>query len=76
MTVTDIRPDMTAHPETTVESAELADIDAQITAVTAKLKDPQGWADRLEEERDRLLGLREQLLAAAVDLTATTVLAA
>lgn len=75
MTVTAIRPRLTTA-ETTVESAELAELDAQIAAVTAKLKDPQGWGKELADERSRLLRLRTELLAAAVDLTATTVLAA
>jgi hypothetical protein len=76
MTVTDIRPRLTAMPEPTAESAELAEIDAQIAAVTVKLADPQGWGKELADERSRLLGLRAELLAAAVELTATTVLAA
>jgi hypothetical protein len=76
MTVTDIRTRMPAQAEPTVESAELAEIDAQIAAVDLKLKDPQGWGKELDDERSRLLGLRTELLAAAVDLTATTVLAA
>jgi hypothetical protein len=75
MTVSVIRPDLsTAEP--TAESAELAEIDAQIAAVDAKLADPQGWGKELADERRRLLGLRAVLLGAAVDLTATTVLAA
>jgi hypothetical protein len=76
MTVTDIRTRQTTQSTETVESAELAEIDAQIAAVTAKLKNPQGWGKELDDERSRLLGLRTELLGAAVDLTATTVLAA
>lgn len=74
MTVTDIRTRRAAVP--TVESAELAELDAQIAAVTAKLDDPQGWGDWLEAERTKLLGLRAELHTALVELTATTVLAA
>jgi hypothetical protein len=75
MTVTAIRPDLsTAEP--TAESVVLAELDAQIAAVDLKLADPQGWGNELNQERSRLLRRRTELLDAAVDLTATTVLAA
>lgn len=81
MTVTDLsftrtRSTRPPRPEPTVESAELAVLDAQIAAVTAKLADPQGWGKELSDERSRLLGLRTELHGALVELTATTVLAA
>lgn len=68
MTVTDIRTRRTAEP--TVESAELAALDAEIAALTAKLKDPQGCGDWLEAERTKLLSLRAELHTALVELAA------
>jgi hypothetical protein len=58
--------------ESTPESARLTELDAQITAVEAKLADPHGWGRELADERTRLLGLRAELVA----LTATSALAA
>lgn len=72
MTTTDIRTRQRPQAEPTAQSLRLAELDAEIAAVKAKLDDPHGWGKELRNEHDRLLGLRADLVA----LTATTVLAA
>lgn len=59
----------TAEP--TPESQRLARLDADIAALKAKRKDPQGWEEQIEAELQRLSVQRELLR-----LAATTILAA
>ncbi len=75
MTIAPERPPLTTTDQT-VESAELARINADLAAVEAKMHDPQGWGRLLEDQRSVLLSRRAALLADRVDLTATTMLGA